>query len=58
MCLHQLCNKKSFSDLFVKWAGQMSANQTGPKKRSKIQSYKFLTFFYCIADVAKGGGNI
>jgi len=46
--LNQLHNKKSFSDffyfLFVNWAGQMSAGQTGPKK-SKIKSYKFLTFF-------------
>ena len=46
--LHQLHNKKRFSDflyfLFVFWAGQMSASQTGPKK-SKIKSYKFLTFF-------------
>ena len=48
MWLNQLHNKKSFSDffyfLFVNWAGQMSAGQTGPKK-SKIKSYKFLTFF-------------
>ena len=30
----------------------MSAGQTSPKK-SNIQSYKFLTFFYCVTDVAK-----
>ena len=30
--------------LFGNWAVQRSASQTGPKK-SKIKSYKFLTFF-------------
>ena len=51
--LHQLHNKKGFSDffhfLFVNWAGQMSASQTGPKN-SKIKSYIF-NIFYCLADV-------
>ena len=44
-CLHQVHNKKKFFSylLFVNWAGQMSAGKTGPKK-SKIKSYKFLTF--------------
>ena len=56
-CLHQVHNKTRFFQLFlcltcVNWAGQMSAGQTGPKK-SKIKSYKFLTFFYWVADVAK-----
>ena len=39
--------QKSFSNfsylLFVNWAGQMSAGQTGPKKL-KIKSYKYLNF--------------
>ena len=37
--------------LFVDWAGQMSAGQTSLKK-SKIKICKFLTFFYCVADMA------
>ena len=51
--LHQLHNKKKFIRLFlfVNGAGQMSASQNSPKQ-SKIKSYKFLTFFYCIVDEA------
>ena len=46
---------RPFLFLFVNWAGQISADQTGPKK-SKIKSYKLL-FFYYIADVANCATN-
>ena len=39
-----------FLFFICKLAGQMFASQTSPKK-SNIKSYKFLTFFYYIADV-------